>query len=404
MLHRLDPLEPRALFASTSYTLLELPRDCVDLNNADQLLALTAVYQIHPGGRLTRTDLPILNPNATLAAHRINDAGVIIATETSTNPSDNSVTHQQVVIAPDRHGHYTSRYLFDNTTRLVDQPNTPVAINNANQILTDGGEDPSIPDLTGDVRLITLGRHGAATSVSANGLLPGGTRTIDDPLDINNFGHLVTTDAHFPIDNYVTLHRGVGSLRTAQQLAGGVPVPVQHFAALNDLDQIVGATQKPGPGEQLTATLYRLSRRARFYSTYLGTLAGHDTSESLAINNAGQVLGTSFTTPASGPVLDETATLTQPDATGVYGPMQALNTLIPDPGFDRVTHPLALNDAGLILAKGISTRNSTPRALLLLPSRSNATTSVQRSLPTVPTTTATPFATRKRVRSDDNLW
>src|SRR5438046_907592 len=80
---------------------------------------------------------------------------------------------------------------------------------------------PAPPDLTGDVLLLTLGRHGAITSQNANALLQGGTRTIDLPLDFNNVGQLATTDAHYPVDNFVTFRRGVGTLQTAQELAGG---------------------------------------------------------------------------------------------------------------------------------------------------------------------------------------
>lgn len=408
----LDALEPRHLFASpVTYTLIELPLNIRDLNNADQLLAPTAIYQIHRGGRVTRTDLPTLNPNATLSARRINDAGVIIATETTTNPLDNSVTRQQVVIALNRHGQYTSRYLFDNTTPRDDQPNAPVVLNNANQILTDGGEDESLPDLTGDVRLITLGKQGASTSESANGLLHGGTRTIDLPLDLNNVGQVVTIDAHYPIDNFVTFRRGVGTLKTAEELADGDRAPVQHLDALNDRSQIVGATQQPGPDQHLQATLYQLSSRNRYYRTFLGTLPTHNTSESLAINNnAGQILGTSYITRSTGRTVDLTATITQPNALGAYAPLTDLNSLIPNPGNDRVTRPIAINDAGLILAEGVSTRNSTPRFLLLLPSRGNTspitrTTSVQRSIPAPPLSPIpTPFATNELVRSEDNLW
>jgi hypothetical protein len=48
-----------------------------------------------------------------------------------------------------------------------------------------------------------------------------------------------------------------------------------------------------------------------------------------------------------------------------------LNTLIPNPGNDRVTRPIAINEAGLILAEGVSTRNGLQRFILLIPSRSN---------------------------------
>lgn len=406
----LESFEPRRLFASpVTYALVELPFEPLDLNNADQILAADSIYQVHRAARLTKTLLPTITPAATLAARKFNDSGIVIGTETVTLP-DHTTRSQEVVLGPNGLGVYESQYLFDNTTAADQQTNAPVVINNRGQILTNGGEDESLPDLTGDVRLFTLRRHGALTNQSANGLLQGGTRTIDVPLDINNAGQLVTTDAHYPIDNFVTFRRGVGTLQTAEQLAGGVPAPLQKLNALNDDGQIVGATQQPGPNQHLNATLYQLSIRGRYYRTFLGTLPTHDTSEALAINNFGQILGTSSITRSSGRIVDLIATLTQPNATtGVYGATQDLNALIPDPGKDRVTRPIAINDAGVIVAEGISTRNSSRRFLLLLPSRANrssASTAIVISPP--PTSPAiarsTPFATADLLRSEMPLF
>ncbi|HEY7120359.1 MAG TPA: hypothetical protein VH475_27470 [Tepidisphaeraceae bacterium] len=402
----LESLEPRRLLAATvTYTLIELDFEPKDLNNADQILAADAIEQVRRGGRLTATSLPKVDSAATLVARRFNDDGIVIGSESFRGPNDESRS-QEVLIGPDRTGQYQSRYLYDNTTSADDQPNAAVVINNPGQILTNGGEDAT-PDLTGDVRLITVGRRGALTSVNANGLLPGGTRTIDDPIDLNNAGQFVTTDAHFPVDNFVTLHRGVASLRTAQELAGGVAAPIQQLSALNDVGQIVGATQQAGAGQQLSATLYQTSRRGRYYRTFLGALPGDDTSEAVAINNAGQILGTSFSTPASGPILDLTATITQRGSNGKYGAPQDLNGLIPDPGKDRVTRPIAINDAGLIIAEGASTRNGTQRFVLLIPSRANRVSSASAAAvsaaPPQGVAVSVMFASRKRLVGLDDV-
>ena len=70
----LEPVEPRRLLASPlTYTLVELPFEPVDLNNADQILAADAVYQIHPAARLTQTLLPTISTGAALSAR--SDAG-----------------------------------------------------------------------------------------------------------------------------------------------------------------------------------------------------------------------------------------------------------------------------------------------------------------------------------------
>jgi hypothetical protein len=406
----LHPLEPRRLLASpVTYTLVELPFEPLDLNNADQILAADSVYQIHRAARLTKTILPTISTGATLAARKFNDEGIVIGTETLALP-DNTTRSQEVLLGPNRLGVYEPSYLFDGTTAADDQTNAPVVINDIGQILTNGGEDESLPNLTGDVRLFTLGRHGALTNESANGLLQGGTRTIDVPIDINNAGQLITTDAAFPIDNFVTFRRGVGTLQTAEQLAGGAPAPLQKLNALNDNGQIVGATQQPGPNQHLNATLYQLSIRGRYYRTFLGTLPTQDTSQALAINNFGQILGTSGIIRSSGRIVDLTATITLPDpTTGVYGATQDLNTLIPDPGKDRVTQPIAINDAGVIIAEGISTRNSSRRFLLLLPSRANrrptSTTAFTSPPPTSPNIPrATPFSTADLLHSETPLF
>jgi hypothetical protein len=405
----LHPLEPRRLLASPiTYTLVELPFEPLDLNNADQILAADSIYQFPRAARLTKAILPTITSGATLAARKFNDSGLVIGTETLTLP-DNTTRAQQILLGPNRLGVYEPSYLFDGTTAADDQTNAPVVINNLGQILTNGGEDESLPDLTGDVRLFTLGRHGALTNESANGLLQGGTRTIDVPIDINNAGQLITTDAAFPIDNFVTFRRGVGTLQTAEQL-GGAPAPLQKLNALNDNAQIVGATQQPGPDQHLTATLYQLSIRGRYYRTFLAALPTQDTSQALAINNFGQILGTSAITRSSGRIVDLTATITLPDpTTGAYGATQDLNTLIPDPGKDRVTRPIAINDAGVIVAEGISTRNSSRRFLLLLPSRANRaatpTTSFAASPPISPSIArSTPFATSDLLRSETPLF
>ncbi|HEY7120360.1 MAG TPA: hypothetical protein VH475_27475 [Tepidisphaeraceae bacterium] len=419
MSHRLEPLERRTLFASpVTYTLVELDFQPQDLNNTDQIVGRD-LHQIRRGGRLTTMPLPTLDPANNPGGVKLNDDGIIIGSEGRILPTDDSVG-QAVILGPDATGQYQSRYLFDGTTPDDSQANLFCVINNRGQIITSGDGDTFFDEPIHEAVLGQVGARGRLSITPINSLrLPGETLAVNRVADLNNLGQLVTsnpeTDPAVQIDNFAVLRRGHLYLTPASTLSGDTGSQSQQLASLNDSGQIVGdtaATLTDSPA----ATLYQLSARGRYYRTFLAALPGDDAAAATQINNVGQILGYSYSTPGSGPILDMTATITQRRRNGRYGATQDLNALIPDPGKDRVTRPIAINDGGLILAEGVSTSNGSQRFLLLIPSRANrlptspiaaaAMTSPLPGLPTMPlaATRATSFAKDDQVRSDDDLW
>jgi hypothetical protein len=415
MPHRLDPLEPRRLFASpVTYTLIELDFQPQDLNNADQIVGRD-LHQVRRGGRLTTTSLPTHSPTNNLAPAKLNDDGIIVGSEGRIEGEDS--IHQGVILGPDATGEYQSRYLFDDTTPDHNQVNLPTVLNNLGQIITSGGGDAFFDEPIHDPALAQLGARGRLSITPLNDLrLPGETLAVNRTADLNNLGQLVATgpetDPARSVDNFAVLRRNHLYLTPASTLSRDAASKSQHLVALNDLGQIVGSTA-PTLADNPTATLYQVSSRGRYYRTFL-SLPGKDASLATAINNVGQVLGYAYTNPGAGPILDLTAFIAQRSRSGKYGAPVDLNTLIPDPGNDRVTRPIAINDAGLILAEGASTRNSSQRFLLLIPSRSNAvpltpattTVPVQRALPAAPSTVTRPalLTANTLIASSEELW
>jgi len=360
---------------TVTYTLLELDFQPQDLNNAGQILGGGAVYQIHRNGRLTSTPLPKLDSQASVGGVQINDAGTVIAHEVHFSQADDEIV-QGVVIAPDRQGVYQSRYLLAAPQQADDsQANLPVVINNLGQILTDGTDSGEVGPGAAlrDELFVKLGPRGASSSVALDSLRRHGeTKVVDNPRDLNNAGQFITTDAAGNgIDDLVTLRGGSAYFSSAAEIANDSTSPTQHLQALNDSAEIAGFTQLAGKHQQPEATVYQNIGKGRYRRTFLGRLSGDDVSEATAINNAGQVLGDSYSIPASGNILDTTAVIARRGENGKYGTVRDLNSLIPQPGKDHVDRVVAINDAGIILAEGHSTENGTERFMLLLPSKAN---------------------------------
>jgi hypothetical protein len=295
---------------------------------------------------------------------------------------------QGVLIAPDRQGVYQSRYLLGAPQQADDsQANAPVVLNNRGQILTDGTDAGEVGPGSAlrDELLIKLGARGASNSVALDSLRRHGEmKVIDNPRDLNNVGQFITTDADATgIDDLVTLRDGHAYFSSAAEISGDAASPTQHLQVLNDEAEVAGFTQRAGKHQMPEATVYQNIGRGRYRRTFLGRLAGDDFSEATAINNAGQVLGDSSSTPTSGNVLDTTAFIARRGSNGKYGTIRDLNSLIPNPGKDHVDSVLAINDAGIILVEGHSTENGTERFMMLLPSKANRaaqSAEVQRAL------------------------
>jgi hypothetical protein len=66
-----------------------------------------------------------------------------------------------------------------------------------------------------------------------------------------------------------------------------------------------------------------------------------------------------------------------------------------------VNRPIAINDAGLIIAEAFSTRNGRQRFVLLLPSKS---TGVSRSIESGPLIAPPVWAFLHARRDDDGVW
>jgi hypothetical protein len=396
----LHPLEPRRLLAVT-YSLIELTFHPNDLSNLDQIAAADNVYQIRRGGRIVATPLPTLARNGRVVATHINDEGTMIGVDTVGQPTgDDLTTRDPVVIARDSRGQYQTRSLRDPLQGDLTDPTNLVAINDNNEILTDGGEG-ELTNALGDERLFTLGRRGRPNSTAVNDLLlPTETRRLDLPADINNLGQIVGADLNNAIDVLYEFRRGRASIAPATFLSGDTVSDVQKLTAINDAGMIVGNTALATSGRNAEATLYQRSSRGRYYRTFLGRLPDHSDSFATALNNAGVTVGVSFAQPQFGPITEQSAFLYTP---GRHAAIQDLNTLITNPGNDHVTRPIAINDAGLIVAEAVSTRNGQQRFVLLLPSES---TRVTRSVEQTAAISVAPPALEPALRpaSNDDLW
>lgn len=394
-----EPLECRRLFAAAiTYTLIELTFEPTDLNNLDQIAAADNVYQIRKGGRLEATALPALANNASVVANRINDNGTMTGLETLTQPTTGDLLlREPVVIAPDSHGHYQTRSLRADKTNPID-PTNLVAINDNDEILTDGGDDPNAAGVVGNEQLISLGPRGRVSGTNVNDILPAGqSLRFDLPSDLNNRGQAVGEGLGKFIDVYYQFHNGRASIASATALSGDSVSDVQKLTAINDSGLIVGNTALATSGRNAEATLYQRSSRGRYYRTFLGRLPGDSDSLATAINNAGQVVGLSFFKPQFGAITDESSFILQPGNSAI----RDLNALIENPGNDRVNRPIAINDAGLIIAQAFSTRNGRQRFVLLLPSKS---TGMSRSIESGPLIVPPVVALLHARRDDDRVW
>jgi hypothetical protein len=397
----IEALECRRLFAAAiTYTLIELTFEPMDLNNLDQIAAADNVYQIRKGGRLEATALPTLVSNGRVVANRINDNGTMIGLETVGQLTGDDLTlREPVVVARDSHGHYQTRSLRADRTNPID-PTNLMAINDNDEILTDGGEDPNAVGVVGNELLISLGPRGRVSGTNVNDILPAGeSLRFDLPADLNNQGQAVGQGVGNFIDVYYEFHNGRGSIAPATALSGDAVSDVQKLTAINDSGVIVGNTALATSGRNTEATIYQRSSRGRYYRTFLGHLPDDTDSLATAINNAGQVVGESFAKPQFEPVTDESAFILQPGSSAISD----LNALIENPGKDRVNRPISINDAGLIIAEAFSTRNGRQRFVLLLPSKS--TGGVSRSIESEPVI-APPAVTFLHARRDDGdgVW
>ena len=396
----IEPLEPRRLLAAATitYTQIELPFEPMDLNNLDQIAAADSVYQIRKGGRLEATALPTLVKNAKVVATRINDNGTMIGLETLTQPTTgDQLLREPVVVAPDSHGHYQTRSLRADPTNPIDSTNL-VAINDNDEILTDGSDAPEAAGVVGNEQLVSLRSRGRVSLTNINDILPAGeSLRFDLPTDLNKHGQAVGEGVGRFIDVYYEFHNGRASIAAATALSGDSVSDVQKLTAINDSGVIVGNTALATSGRNTEATIYQRSGRGRYYRTFLGRLNGDSDSLATAINNAGQVVGQSFFKPQFGAISAESAFILQPGDSSI----RDLNALIENPGKDRVNRPIAINDAGLIIAEAFSTRNGRQRFVLLLPSK--ATTGVSRSIESAPLPLA-PAVMILHARRDAGVW
>jgi probable HAF family extracellular repeat protein len=189
--------------------------------------------------------------------------------------------------------------------------------------------------VTGERELISpISRESEAYGINSVGTVVG---SVSGPLDGGSYGH----DAMSYEDGSVTL---IGALADGRRATA---------YAINDNNLIVGSsTSAPlsyHPYHAFSATLEKVKGQYEYQLVDLGTLGG-DNSSAAAVNNAGQIVGTSDTT-----VLEQSHAFLYED-----GVMQDLGALP-----DEKSYALDINIGGVVVGysyrgRGISYPRSTP--------------------------------------------
>lgn len=333
-----ERLEPRALFSS-SYTVVDLGAQAgVSLNNHGQALvegATMSASSVYQNGQL----IPLSTYAPKLAKHRkalplfIDDAGEIVGTfyagHTARVPAGpNSFGTVKVAI--------TDVFLFDGKHFKDIGVGTPLAVAGQSVIAgtTNGDYSTSSPYV------------GSGSAGSGNAFLYfHGRRKI---ISVNDSAISVNASGDCLLDSGNRIY--IAATHTITTLGQTNLVGAQ----INDSDQVAGHLEGTfvfPTGTPQTACFVSSSGQI----TQLGTLGGAN-SAAVAINDSGAIVGTSMIAGGSSVFLD------------VNGSMEDLNSLAPPSNTGwTLMGVTSINNAGQILASGVSAPGGATHQLLLSP-------------------------------------